>query len=50
MNRKIAERGAFVEGLVVEWVDFMPDGEDYQKWVDYCRANSDRYPEERGEK
>jgi predicted house-cleaning noncanonical NTP pyrophosphatase (MazG superfamily) len=46
MERKTAIRGAFVEGLVVEWVDFMPDGVDYEKWVTYCRANADRYPEE----
>lgn len=47
MKRKVDLRGAFDEGLIVEWVDFAPDGVDYQKWVDYCRANSDRYIEEK---
>ena len=42
---KSAKKGAFVEGLFVEYVELNPEADDYDFWLKYYRDNSDRYVE-----
>lgn len=42
---KSAKKGAFVERLLVEYVELNPEADDYDFWLQHFRDNSDRYVE-----
>ncbi len=44
---KIKKRGAFDQGIFVEWMDLDPDAENYQFWVKYYRDRPNLYVEEK---
>ncbi|MCL2038251.1 hypothetical protein FWG95_04635, partial [Candidatus Saccharibacteria bacterium] len=46
-NTKAERRGAFDNGLFVEWVELNPDAENYEKWLKYYRDRPNQYVEEK---
>lgn len=43
---KSDKKGSFIDGVVVEYVDLNPEGDDYEFWLNNFRKDPERYIEE----
>ena len=44
---KVEEKGAFDEGVVMEWVGLKPEGKGYESWLRYFLENPEDWREEK---
>jgi len=47
ISEKNDKKGGFDNGIVVEYVDLNPDGDEYDIWLNHFRSDKDRYIEEK---
>jgi len=44
---KATKRGGFKDGLIIEYVDLDPKGDDYEFWLNHFRSDPGQYIEEK---
>jgi predicted house-cleaning noncanonical NTP pyrophosphatase (MazG superfamily) len=46
IRKKSDKRGAFDKGVIIEYIDLSPNGDDYEFWLKHFRSQPNQYIEE----